>query len=162
MQEDKLTQLVSATVKGLGYTFVINNFYSNDDKSILQVLIENRDGSGVNVADCQKVSKALSAILDVEDIIDTKYNLEVGSTGMDRPLTIIEDYDRFAGFLIKLETHELVGGRKKFKGNLIGRHENVISMTMPEGKIEISFDNVKKAKLVITDEMIRKSLKKEK
>ena len=161
MEDSKLTQLVKSTVKGMGYTLVLSSFNS-ENKTILQVLIENRDGSGVTVADCQKVSRNLAAILDVEDIISSEYTLEVSSTGMDRPLTIIEDYDRFVGFLIKLETNELVGGRKKFRGSVIGRKDDIISLEMPEGKIEISFDNVRKSKLVVTDEMIRKSLNKHK
>jgi ribosome maturation factor RimP len=123
-------------------------------------MIENKDGSSVTLSDCQKISKSLSAILDVEDLISESYRLEVSSTGMDRPLTVIEDYDRFTGFLIKLETFELVGGRKKFRGNIIGRRENVVLLEMPEGKIEINFDNIRKSKLVITDEMIMKALKK--
>ena len=160
MQDSKLIQLVSSTVRGLGYSFVDADHVGEEERAILRVLIENKDGSGVTVGDCQKVSRNLAAILDVEDIISSAYRLEVSSTGMDRPLTIIEDYDRFSGFVVKLETNELVGGRKKFIGNVIGRKENIISMEMPEGKIEIDFDNVRKAKLVITDEMIRASLRK--
>ena len=156
---DKLSQLVSSTVKGMGYAYVLSNF-SSENKTILQVLIENKDGSGVTVADCQKISRNLSAVLDVEDIISSEYTLEVSSTGMDRPLTIIEDYDRFKGFLVKLETYELVGTRKKFRGIVLGRKENTISIEMPEGKSEIDFENIRKSKLVVTDEMIRNALKK--
>lgn len=160
MYEDKLTKLVQDTVKGMGYTFVIANYKADENKSILQVLIENKDGSCVTVADCQKVSRNLSAIMDVEDIITSKYTLEVSSTGMDRPLTILEDYDRFNGFLIKLETHELEGDRKKFKGEIIGRKDDVISLHMPEGKAEIHFDNIKKARLIVTEQMIAEAMKK--
>lgn len=162
MNDDVLTKVIKDAVKSMGYTFVIVNFHPDENKSILQVMIENKDGSGVTITDCQKVSKRLAATLDVEDIIDSAYNLEVSSTGMDRPLTIIEDYDRFTDFLIKLETHELVGGRKKFKGKVIGRKDNAIYLEMPEGKIEIDFDNVRRAKLVVTDEMIRRALNKSK
>lgn len=160
MQEDNLTKIVRSTVKGMGYAFIIANFIATEDKTVLQIMIENKDGSGVTVDDCRKVSRNISAILDVEDTISSAYTLEVSSTGMDRPLTAIEDYDRFADFLIKLESYELVGGRKRFKGKVIGRKENIVSLEMPEGKIEIDFDNIKKAKLIVTDEMIANAMKK--
>ncbi|MCT4574750.1 MAG: ribosome maturation factor RimP [Alphaproteobacteria bacterium] len=160
MTESKLDSVISSSVKGLGYTFVLADFHANEDKSVLRIMIENKDGSGVTVEDCKKVSKSLSAVLDVEDIISSAYRLEVSSTGMDRPLVRIEDYERFKGFLIKMEAHELVGGRKRFKGVVLGTKENVVSLEMPEGKIEIDFDNIKKAKLIITDEMIREAMKK--
>lgn len=161
MDDSKLIQVVTSAVKGMGFTCVEADF-CGEEKAIFRVLIENRDGSGVTIADCAKVSRSLSTTLDVEDLITAAYKLEVSSTGMDRPLTIIEDYDRFKGFLIKLESHDLVGGRKRFKGVILGRKEDVISLEMPEGKTEVHFDNVKKAKLVVTDEMIRGQLRKKK
>jgi len=160
MEESKLITTIKSAVKGMGYTFVIAEFKPLENHSILQIMIENRDGSGVTIEDCKKVSTNLSAVLDVEDLISDAYTLEVSSTGMDRPLTTLEDYDRFKGFLIKLETHDLVGGRKRFKGEVIGRKDNMISLHIPEGKTEINFENIRKAKLIVTDEMIKESLRK--
>jgi len=161
MEDNKLNKTIKDCVKNLGYHFVIAKFRTDDDKSLLQVMIENKDGSCVTISDCEKVSKNLSMILDVEDLIATEYRLEISSTGMARPLTEIEDYDRFTGFLAKIEVfNPSAGTRKRFKGKIIGRKENIISLELPEGKTEIGFNNIKQAKLIVSDEMIEEALRK--
>lgn len=122
----------------------------------LQVMIDRTDGSEVTVDDCAKVSRALSAVLDEKDPIEGKYNLEVSSPGLDRPLTKIAHFQKFAGYETKIETDEEIEGRKRFKGQLQGVVGSDVLLTMNETVYQIPFDAITKAKLVLTDELLAK------
>jgi ribosome maturation factor RimP len=127
----------------------------------LQVMAERPDGR-MEVDDCADLSRALSALLDVEDPIDREYTLEVSSPGIDRPLTRLEDFDRWKGWTARLETDELIGGRKRFKGDLVGTEGDSVLIEIEEGEIALPFAALADAKLVLTDELIEASLKAQK
>ena len=105
----------------------------------------------------------LSALLDVEDPIDREYLLEVSSPGIDRPLTRLEDFERYAGFEAKLETRDLIEGRKRFRGVLGGVEErSVVIRVEIDGETtepRLPFEALADAKLVLTDALIAESLK---
>jgi len=112
------------------------------------------------VDDCAKISSAVSAILDVEDPIDGEYTLEVSSPGIDRPLTRLKDFDTWNGHEAKMETADLIDGRKRFKGPLRGTEgDEVLIEITAEGTIGLKFDWLVDAKLVLTDELIAEMLK---
>ena len=102
-------------------------------------------------------------MLDVEDPIIEAYTLEVSSPGIDRPLTRLKDFDQWAGYVAKIETTELIDGRRRFKGTLAGTEGDEILITLDDQAEEITiglkFDWLSDAKLVLTDELIREVLR---
>ncbi|OJU33418.1 MAG: hypothetical protein BGN99_07955 [Alphaproteobacteria bacterium 65-37] len=121
----------------------------------LQIMIEPADGRPMDVEDCANVSRALSAVLDVEDPITDAYTLEVSSPGIDRPLTRPKDYARWAGHLARLETSMPIEGRRRFKGTLLGLDEDCVRLRLDDGKeAAVPLEAVTKAKLELTDRLI--------
>jgi ribosome maturation factor RimP len=126
-------------------------------KTTLQIMAERPEG-GIEVEDCSRISRAIGAVLDVEDPISGEYALEVSSPGIDRPLTRLKDFERWAGYEVKLETAEMIDGRRRFKGMLHGVEGNDVLIEIPDGTIGLDFDWLSDAKLVLTDELISESL----
>ena len=153
----RIAEIITPTVEGMGFGLVRVRLMSGK-KATLQVMAERPDGT-MEVDDCADLSRALSAVLDVEDPIEGEYALEVSSPGIDRPLTRPIDFERWDGWIAKLETAELIGGRKRFKGELRGVQDGEILIEIEEGVIGLSFDMLVDAKLVLTDELIAESLK---
>ena len=96
----------------------------------------------------------MSALLDVADPLPGAYRLEVTSPGIDRPLVRRADYERFAGFAARLETELPIDGRRRFRGRLLGLAGDEVRLALPEGEQSIPLDAIKKAKLVLTDDLI--------
>lgn len=129
-------------------------------RKTLQVMVEPRDQSrALTLGDCTDVSHAISAVLDVEDPIQGAYALEVSSPGIDRPLVKPADYDRFAGHLAKIELEQPLrdekGERRKLRGRPIGRHGETVEVEVDGETLRLAFANIRKAKLVLTDELIK-------
>src|SRR5215468_7998256 len=111
----KVEGLLAPALDALGYGIVRVQF-NNGRRATLQIMAERHDGTSMSVDDCAQISRAASALLDVEDPIQGTYDLEVSSPGIDRPLTRRHDFERFAGFEAKLDTDRLLDGRKRFRG----------------------------------------------
>lgn len=157
MQKHNLQDLLEPVIDGLGYE-TIRILTIGKDNPTLQVMIDVKDGSReINVEDCAKVSRALSAVLDEKDPISGRYSLEVSSPGLDRPLTKPEHFVRFKDYTAKVELYHEVDGRKRIKG-VIGEvdPEGRICMLMDGKEYITAFDNIAKAKIVITDELWEK------
>jgi ribosome maturation factor RimP len=101
----------------------------------------------VTLEDCQKASRAVSAALDVEDIVPARYSLEVSSPGLDRPLKTAEDFTRFAGELARVKTSEPIGGRANYFGTLKGMDGNDILMNVDGINYRIPLDKLAKARI---------------
>lgn len=127
----------------------------------LQIMAERPEG-GIEVDDCAQISTAVSAALDVEDPIVEAYTLEVSSPGIDRPLTMLKHFEAFEGYEAKLETSELIDGRKRFKGMLAGVEGTEVLINLDEGTVGLEFDWLVDAKLVLTDELIQEMLRQRK
>lgn len=154
MQKHHLQDLIEPVVEGLGYELV-RVMTSGSVNVTLQVMIENKDhDKDIIVEDCVKVSRALSEMLDEKDPISENYTLEVSSPGIDRPLTKWENFERFAGYEAKVETLNPVCDRKRFKGVLKGVDGKNVIMDMDGTEYQIPFDDIAKAKLVMTDELL--------
>jgi ribosome maturation factor RimP len=97
-------------------------------------------------------------VLDVEDPVSGEYVLEVSSPGIDRPLTRLKDFERWAGYEAKIETAEPIDGRRRFRGTLAGVEDGEVLIEIPEGTIGLGFDMVADANLVLTDALIAESL----
>ena len=120
----------------------------------LQLIAEPTNGDLMTVEHCEEISRALSALLDVEDPITESFTLEVSSAGVDRPLTRLTDFERFKGFKAKVETRFLVEGRRRFSGTLGGvENGNQVRITTEEGDALLAFGDMAKAKLIATDEL---------
>ncbi len=152
----RLAAIVTPTIEGLGFELVRIRLMSGK-RAILQIMAERPEG-GIEVDDCAKISRSVSAVLDVEDPISGEYVLEVSSPGIDRPLTRLKDFERYDGYEVKLETSELIDGRRRFKGVLRGVEGREVLVEIPEGTIGLDFDWLTDAKLVLTDELIAESL----
>ena len=150
-----LEQIIEPVVDSLGYE-TIRILLSGNVRQTLQVMIDVKNASrDITVEDCAKVSRALSKILDEADPIQNEYSLEVSSPGIDRPLTKPQHFERFKGYEAKLETFDAVENRKRFKGELLSLDkQNNVHIDMNNQEYVIAFENIAKAKLVLTDELL--------
>jgi ribosome maturation factor RimP len=158
----RLAAILTPVVEGMGYELVRVRYMSGKTKT-LQVMADRPEG-GIEVDECGDISTAISAALDVEDPIEDAYMLEVSSPGIDRPLTRLKDFEAWAGYEAKLETTELIDGRRRFRGTLQGVEDGEVLIEIDadkEGRVTIglAFDWLSDAKLVLTDELIREMLK---
>lgn len=152
--KQRLEDLVSPTLDSMGYELVRVQFQGRQ-RPTLQIMADRKDGQPMTVEDCADISRSLSAVLDVEDPIAGAYVLEVSSPGIDRPLTRGKDFAAWAGFEVRIETDQLVDGRKRFKGKLLGIDEaDCIGLATDTGECRIPLPMVRSAKLVLTDELI--------
>ncbi len=153
----RLAEVVTPVIEDLGFELVRVRYQGGKTPTV-QVMAD-RPGGGIEVEDCAIISTAVSAHLDVEDPIEDAYNLEVSSPGIDRPLTRLKDFDMWAGYVAKVETTELIDGRRRFKGTLAGTEGSEVLIEIEEGTIGLQFDWLSDAKLVLTDDLIRDVLK---
>ena len=159
--EERISLLVTPSLQAMGYDLVRVMLQGRHGLT-LQIMAERRDGKSMTVDDCADISRALSAVLDVEDPIASAYTLEVSSPGIDRPLVRPRDYERFAGFEAKLETVQPVDGRKRFRGRLLGLDAGGgVRLAVETGEVVIPPAAVKSAKLVLTDELIAAATKEQ-
>lgn len=158
--DQKLAKIVDPVLTGMGFELVRLRLMAGK-KVTLQIMAEGPDGT-IEVEDCAEISRTVSAVLDVEDPIDGEYTLEVSSPGIDRPLTRMVDFDRWEGHEAKLETTDLIDGRKRFKGILAGTEGQEVLIEIEEGTVGLQFDWLADAKLVLTDDLITESLQRSK
>jgi len=156
----RMAEIITPVIEDLGYELVRIRLMSGKE-SILQIMADKPEG-GIEVDDCALISTAISATLDVEDLILDSYTLEVSSPGIDRPLTRIKDFDNFEGYEAKLETDELIDGRRRFKGMLAGTEGDEVLINLTEGTVGLKFDWLSDAKLVLTDDLIKEMLRQRK
>lgn len=158
---DKIAAMIEPTIEALGYELVRVQLFPSPrgEASTLQIMAEKEDGT-MTVEACAKISREISVILDVEDPIDSEYNLEVSSPGLDRPLTRLKDFVNYAGYEAKVEMNKTVDSRKRYKGKLLGVEEDVILMNVDGENFKLNFADVLKAKLVMTDELVARATAK--
>ena len=137
----------------MGYE-IVRVLISGGRRPVLQVMAERVDGAPMTVDDCEGISRTVSALLDVEDPIAGAYSLEVSSPGIDRPLTRLRDFERYAGFEARIETRGLIDGRRRFKGILKGVAGGTVRLEVEGGLAEVPFDGILRAKLVLTDALM--------
>lgn len=145
--------MIEPTLTSMGYELV-RVMSTGGRRPTLQVMAERLDRAGMTVDDCAGISRAVSAILDVEDPMDGAYQLEVSSPGIDRPLIKAEDFERFLGFEARVETDRQIEGQRKFRGRLLGVADQAVRLVLPEGERVIPLSSIRKAKLVLTDDLL--------
>ncbi len=164
--EARVASIIIPVMNSIGFKLV-RVLLSGQNGYTLQIMAERADGT-MSVDDCEKLSKAISPVLDVEDPIGRAYHLEISSPGIDRQLVRKSDFMRWAGYSMKLETNVLINGKKRFKGKLNGADEDGFNFEADqaaygeEPRIHVRFDTVTDARLILTDELIREALKRDK
>ena len=160
----RLAEIVTPAIEGLGFELVRIRLMSGKTP-ILQIMADRPEG-GIVVDDCARISTAVSVILDVEDPIVENYTLEVSSPGIDRPLTRLKDFDMWADYEARIETTELIDGRRRFKGFLRGIEGDEVLIEIEEAgapvTIGLQFEWLSDAKLLLTDELIAEMLRQRK
>lgn len=153
----KVAVLVEPAIEDLGYRLVRVRISG----TTLQIMAELPDGS-MSVGGCEKISRAISPLLDVNDPISTKYSLEVSSPGIDRPLVRPEDFERWQGFEAKIELATPLAGRKRFRGRLEGFEDGEVRLFIPptdkggeEVLIGLDMNAIGDARLVMTDDLLK-------
>jgi ribosome maturation factor RimP len=153
-----LEPIIEPAVEAAGFKLVRLRLMGGKTKT-LQIMAERPDGS-MNVEDCAALSRALSDFLDTEDPIEGEYHLEISSPGIDRPLTRLGDFARWSGHEAKIELAQPdEGGRKRFKGLLLGLDGSDIQVEVDGARRTFSFRSDAEAKLVLTDKLIAEDLK---
>ena len=152
----RVAAIIEPTLQSMDFRLVRVKFSGRS----LQIMAERPDGT-MTVDDCAALSRAISPVLDVEDPIPGSYTLEVSSPGIDRPLVRLEDFERWVGHLARLELKAPVDGRRRFRGVIGGISGNAVRLTLPSdgnagdaADIELAFDDIADAKLVLTDELL--------
>ena len=145
MSSDKLTNLLQPLVEDLGYEFV-GLERSNPKNPVLVIYIDRPDG--IAVEDCEKVSREVAALLDVEDPIPGQYRLEVSSPGLDRPLFTLEHFGQFTGEVAQISLFAPQDGRRKYKGQILGTEDGQIRIDQDGVEVTLELSNIAKARLV--------------
>ncbi|MBR4127258.1 MAG: ribosome maturation factor RimP [Alphaproteobacteria bacterium] len=151
---ETLNALVEPICNEMGYELVRLQLQGGNTRKVLQIMAERKDRKAMTVEDCADLSRAISPVLDEKDPIEDNYTLEVSSPGIDRPLVKLADFDRFKGFEAKVEALSLINGRKRFSGRLQGIDGNDVILLFEGYNVRIPFNQVAKAKLVLTDELL--------
>jgi len=161
--EHQVGAAIEEVITSMGFRLVRVKL-SQRDGLTLQIMLERADGS-LTIEDCDLLSATISPILDVEDLIAGQYNLEVSSPGIDRLLVRISDFVRAIGCEVKIETLTMIGSKRKFRGIITDVGEADFTLEVQEdgdNSVTIRFDDLKQARLVLTDELIRAALRADK
>ena len=157
--EARISRIVEPVANDLGYALVRVKV-TQDNGCTLQIMAEDAHGR-FTIADCERLSKDLSPVLDVEDPIDREYHLEVSSPGIDRPLVRARDYRTYIGHEAKIELADAVaGGRKRFRGDIVAVTDDTVTIRLPDAPKGTDPDHVlplgavAEAKLVMTDKLL--------
>jgi ribosome maturation factor RimP len=148
----RVEQIIAPTLDDMGYELVRVQLTVGQQHSRLQIMAERADQQGMTVDDCADISRAVSALLDVEDPISGSYDLEVSSPGVDRPLTRPQDFVRFAGELARVELREAVDGQRRYRGLLKGVEDGTAVLETEKGDVRLPIADIEKAKLALPDE----------
>ena len=152
----RVAEVIEPTLQSMGLRLVRVKFSGRS----LQIMAERPDGT-MTIDDCAALSRAISPVLDVEDPIPGSYTLEVSSPGIDRPLVRLEDFARWAGHIAKVELKAPMDGRRRFRGAIAATSGNAVRLRLPPEAnageatdVELAFDDISDAKLVLTDELL--------
>ncbi len=153
--EAKIAAIVTPTLEDMGYELVRVAILGRERPTV-QIMADRADGGQIGVADCEALSRALGAVLDVKDPIPGAWTLEISSAGIDRPLTRVKDWNRFAGHLARVELVVAQDGRKRFAGIVLGADGAVGRLRLEDGsEVALRLADMRRAQLVLTDALIK-------
>jgi ribosome maturation factor RimP len=160
----RVSAVAGPVLQGMGYRLVRIKI-SGEFGCTVQIMAERPDGT-MQIDDCEAISKALSPVLDVADPIDKAYRLEISSPGIDRPLVRRSDFERYAGYLVKIEMAVAHQGRKRFRGLLHGIEGDAVHLVREDVRngedaaVLLAMEDIAEARLVLTDELIAESMRR--
>ena len=146
MSLQKLNELLQPLVEDLGYEFIGLEYNPNPKHSMLRIYIDHENGVGIQ--DCETVSRETAALLDVKDPIKSRYNLEVSSPGLDRPLFTPAHFSEFTGSEVQINLFAPQDGRRKFSGPILSAGESSVNIEQDGSEVTLDYDNIAKAKLI--------------
>jgi ribosome maturation factor RimP len=146
LTSDQLFELLEPAVEALGYELADMELNVGHGRGLIRLFIDREEG--ITLDDCEKVSRQVSGVLDVEDPIAGDYNLEVSSPGADRKLVKPEHFDRFAGSMVKVRLKRLVDGRRRIKGQLLGRDDDQIQVRLDGKDVSVAIAEIEVARVV--------------
>jgi ribosome maturation factor RimP len=156
--ETRIARIVEPVANDMGYALVRIKVTA-ENGCTLQIMAEDENGR-FTIDDCERLSKDLSPVLDVEDPIDSEYHLEVSSPGIDRPLVRARDFKHYIGHEAKVELTDLLDGRRRFRGLIKAADDETVTITLPDAPKDTDPDHrlplvlLAEAKLVMTDALI--------
>lgn len=158
----KLFKVIHDMIQQLGFELVDITLQNQPKTKAIEILIDRQDGQAITIADCGTVSKNIAVLLNVEsDLTPGQLHLTVSSAGVERPLVKLEDYNRFVGKNVKIKLHKNLNKRSRYYGIIKAVNCTIIHiLTEKNEMIEIPFEMIKNANLVLTDEMFKKILNK--
>jgi ribosome maturation factor RimP len=154
--EARIIGIIHPTVSALGYELV-RVMVLGRERPTVQIMADRADGAQIAVEDCEKISRAVSAVMDVDDPIPGRWTLEVSSAGIDRPLTRVKDWVRFVGHLARVELSMPVGGRRRINGIIMGADAEFARVREADVDYNIPITDIRRAKLILTDALIEAS-----
>src|SRR4051794_15040528 len=148
--ESELVSIIEPTLSDMGYELV-RVAVSGKERPSIQVMADRADGTQITLGDCEAISHALGAVLDVRNPIPGAWNLEISSAGIDRPLTRVKDWNRFSGHLARVElSNPLNGGRRRFSGIVLGADAQHARMRLEDGtEVALPLADLRRARLVL-------------
>ena len=152
--EGRIAAAIVPSLEEMGYELV-RVLVLGRERPTVQVMADRADGTQISVEDCERITHAVSAVLDVDDPLPGAWTLEVSSAGIDRPLTRLKDWVRFAGHQARVEMLAPLDGRRRFTGTILGAANGVARLRLDGGtEVTIPLDGLRRAKLVMTDALI--------
>ncbi|HSW13178.1 MAG TPA: ribosome maturation factor RimP [Solimonas sp.] len=139
-------KLLEPVIESMGYELVLLEFSPNTHNGLLRLFLDSPGGIGVE--DCEKVSREVAAVLDVEDPITTAYSLEVSSPGLDRPLAKPAHFERFANEQARIQLVAPKNGRRRFVGWIRASNDRAVTLETEQGLVEIEYSEMERARLV--------------
>jgi ribosome maturation factor RimP len=152
--EARIAAIVEPSLAHLGYELVRVAVLGRDRPTV-QIMVDRADGAAISIDDCEQLGHHFSALMNVEDPIPGAWTLEISSPGIDRPLTRVKDWNRFAGHAARAEVVAPIGGRKRFYGVVLGADASAARLRLDDGtEVALPLTDIRRAKLVLTDALI--------
>ena len=153
--ESKIAGLIAADIDAAGYELVRVQITGGGKYAALQIMAERRDGAGMTAEDCAAISRQVIEKMSADKDLADKYDLEVSSPGIDRPLMKLQDYTRFQGHVAKVDLGTPINGQKRLQGKIVQVAGEVVEFETEGGALSVPFKGIDKAKLVITKELLK-------
>lgn len=152
--EARIAGAIAPSLLDMGYELV-RVLVLGRERPTVQIMADRADGTQISVDDCERITHAVSALLDVDDPLPGAWTLEVSSAGIDRPLTRLKDWVRFAGHQARVEMLMPHEGRRRFTGIIVGADEAAARLRLEDGsEVALVMADIRRAKLLLTDELI--------
>ncbi|MDR3424266.1 MAG: ribosome maturation factor RimP [Alphaproteobacteria bacterium] len=153
--ENRIAELITGALDAAGYDFVRAQITGGGKYAALQIMAERKDGVGMTVEDCAGISRTVSELIEADAGLADRYDLEVSSPGIDRPLVKLQDYARFAGHVAKVELNAPIEGLRRFQEKIGGVEGEAITFDTDKGVLKVPFVGIERAKLVLTDALLK-------